>query len=78
MLGCPTATAGPAGGHALTSARAANRYLTGIGEQQPELFVDPLWRQLHMGIVRYIVPFDAAEGLENMCATLPLLASFQD
>jgi hypothetical protein len=60
LLGCPTAIAGQAGGHAVAGKRAANRYQTGIGEQQPELFADPLWRQLHTRIVRYIVPFDAA------------------
>ena len=60
LLGCPTATAGPAGGQAVRGARLASAYLTGIGEQQPQLFADPLWRQLHMGIARYIVPYDAA------------------
>jgi hypothetical protein len=60
LLGCPTAAAGPAAGQAVKGGRPANTYLTGIGEQRPELFAEPLWRQLHMGIARYIVPFDAA------------------
>jgi hypothetical protein len=60
LLGCPTATAGQAARRAAAGARPANKYLTGIGEQQPELFADPLWRQLRTGIARYIVPYDAA------------------
>jgi hypothetical protein len=35
-------------------------YLTGIGDEQTEMFTDKLWRQLHTSIVRYIVPYDAA------------------
>ena len=35
-------------------------YLTGIGDEQDEMFGNPLWRQLHTKIVRYIAPYDAA------------------
>jgi hypothetical protein len=42
------------------SAHAASRYLTGIGDESPEMFGNPLWRQLHTRIVRYIAPYDAA------------------
>ena len=41
-------------------AHAAATYLTGIGDEQPEMFGNPLWTQLHMKIVRYIAPYDAA------------------
>lgn len=41
-------------------ARAASSYLTGIGDEQTEMFVNPLWRQLHTKIARYIAPYDAA------------------
>ena len=34
-------------------------YLTGIGDEQPEMFSNPLWTQLHTKIVRYIAPYDA-------------------
>jgi hypothetical protein len=34
-------------------------YMTGIGDEQPEMFNNPLWRQLHTQIVRYIAPYDA-------------------
>jgi hypothetical protein len=43
-----------------TSAHAAASYLTGIGDEQFEMFTDPLFLQLHMKIVRYIAPYDAA------------------
>jgi hypothetical protein len=39
---------------------AAAYYLTGIGDEQPEMFSNPLWRQLHTKIARYIAPYDAA------------------
>ncbi len=34
-------------------------YMTGIGDEQDEMFGNPLWQQLHTQIVRYIVPYDA-------------------
>jgi Glycosyl hydrolase catalytic core len=42
------------------TAHAAASYLTGIGDEHPEMFGNPLWQQLHTKIVRYIVPYDAA------------------
>jgi hypothetical protein len=41
-------------------AQAASSYLTGIGDQQTEMFTNPLWLQLHTKIARYIAPYDAA------------------
>jgi hypothetical protein len=41
-------------------AHAAATYLTGIGDEQPEMFGNPLWTQLHTKIARYIAPYDAA------------------
>jgi hypothetical protein len=41
-------------------AHAASSYLTGIGDQQTEMFTNPLWTQLHTKIARYIAPYDAA------------------
>jgi hypothetical protein len=41
-------------------AHAGPSYLTGIGDEQPEMFADPMWRQLHVKIARYIAPYDAA------------------
>jgi hypothetical protein len=41
-------------------ARASASYLTGIGDQQTEMFSNPLWGQLKTKIARYIAPYDAA------------------
>lgn len=40
-------------------AHAGASYLTGIGDEQAEMFGNPLWLQLHTRIVRYIAPYDA-------------------
>jgi hypothetical protein len=34
--------------------------MTGIGDEHPEMFANPLWQQLHTRIARYIAPYDAA------------------
>jgi hypothetical protein len=39
---------------------ARTRFLTGIGDEQTEMFGDANWQRLHTKIVRYIVPYDAA------------------
>ena len=41
------------------SAHAASSLLTGIGDEQTEMFTDPNWQQLHTKIARYIAPYDA-------------------
>ena len=41
-------------------AHAANSYLTGLGDEQTNMFGNPLWQQLHTKIARYIAPYDAA------------------
>jgi hypothetical protein len=41
-------------------AHAASSYLVGIADEKTEMFTDPLWKQLHTRITRYIVPYDAA------------------
>src|ERR1700677_3022920 len=35
-------------------------YLTGIADEETEMFSDPLWKQLNTHITRYIAPYDAA------------------
>ena len=40
-------------------AHAAASFMTGIGDEQAEMFTNPLWQQLHTRIVRYIAPYDA-------------------
>ncbi len=41
-------------------AHAASFFTTGIGDEHPEMFTNPLWQQLHTKITRYIAPYDAA------------------
>jgi hypothetical protein len=41
-------------------AHASSSYLTGIGDEQTQMFTSPLWEQLHTKIARYIAPWDAA------------------
>jgi hypothetical protein len=47
-------------GQSSPRAHAAATYLTGIGDEQAEMFGNPLWTQLHTKISRYIAPYDAA------------------
>jgi hypothetical protein len=69
LLGAPSAigggTGGVAGGGAGATiggprAHAAGSYLTGIGDERSQMFANPLYKQLHTRIVRYIAPYDAA------------------
>ncbi len=46
-------------GTAKPRVHAAASYLTGIGDEQSAMFTNPLWRQLHTKVVRYIAPYDA-------------------
>jgi hypothetical protein len=41
-------------------AHAAGSYITGLGDESSTMFVNPLYKQLHTKIVRYIAPYDAA------------------
>jgi hypothetical protein len=63
LLACANVLAGSssyAAGAVKPRAHAASSYLTGIGDQQTEMFANPLWTQLHTKIARYIAPYDAA------------------
>jgi hypothetical protein len=42
------------------AAHSASSFKTGIGDEHPEMFSNPLWTQLHTQIARYIAPYDAA------------------
>jgi hypothetical protein len=55
LLAAPAAARAP-----VPRAHAASFFLTGIGDEHPEMFANPLWQQLHTKIVRYIAPYDAA------------------
>ncbi|HTA14743.1 MAG TPA: hypothetical protein VK781_07790 [Solirubrobacteraceae bacterium] len=64
LLAATTAFAGsgsrPLPASSKASAHDASSYLTGIGDEQTEMFTNPLWQQLHTKIARYIAPYDAA------------------
>jgi hypothetical protein len=63
LLACTSILAGSssyAADAARPRAHTASSYLTGIGDQQTEMFTNPLWTQLHTKIARYIAPYDAA------------------
>ena len=61
LLITTTALAGVLGATAGSSlkqrAHAAASYSTGIGDEQTEMFGNPLWQQLHTKITRYIAPY---------------------
>ncbi len=63
VLAVPSAIGGK---RAEPRAHAAASYLTGLGDEQVEMFGDPLWQQLHTKIVRYIAPYDAAVRSDDM------------
>ncbi|HEX3519388.1 MAG TPA: hypothetical protein VHT29_10180 [Solirubrobacteraceae bacterium] len=47
-------------------AHAASSYLTGLGNETPQMFRDPLFTQLHTKIVRYIAPYDAVAHVASL------------
>jgi len=57
-VGVPAAIS--AGSTHRPTAHAAASFQVGVADEQTEMFSDPLWRQLHTRITRYIVPYDAA------------------
>ena len=68
----------PAGHAREPGARAAGtRYVTGIGDQNAEMFLDPNWQQLHTTIARYIAPYDAAVSRPDFNAAKLWLARAQ-
>jgi hypothetical protein len=65
LLGVSTAVGNTATPRARASAAprsvaASGPYMTGIGDEQTQMFTNPLWQQLRTRIVRYIAPYDAA------------------
>jgi hypothetical protein len=48
------------------SVAASGPYMTGVGDEQSEMFSNPLWQQLRTRIVRYIAPYDAVEHSDSL------------
>ena len=59
--GASGARGGSRGREAVRTHSSAMRFLTGIGDERTEMFTNPLWKQLHTTVSRYIVPFDAVK-----------------
>jgi hypothetical protein len=51
---------------ALPAAAARASYVTGIGDQQPAMFTNPLYQRLGTKIARDIVPYDVVERPEDL------------
>jgi hypothetical protein len=60
VIALESAPGARAGASSKQRAHASSFFLTGIGDQQTEMFTNPLWLQLHTKIARYIAPYDAA------------------
>ena len=58
-MACALAVPGAGARTPQPSAHASASYLTGVGNESPEMFRNPLYVKLHTRIVRYIAPYDA-------------------
>jgi hypothetical protein len=47
-------------------AHAASHVLVGVGDEQVEMFTNPLWAQLHTKVARYIAPYDAVAHRDSL------------
>jgi hypothetical protein len=65
-VGAGAATSARSKHHAATVSGAS--FQTGVGDEQTEMFVDPLWQQLHTKIARYITPYDTAANIKTLTA----------
>ncbi|HSZ14751.1 MAG TPA: hypothetical protein VK790_12025 [Solirubrobacteraceae bacterium] len=60
---------------AATRAHAASSYLTGIGNENPKMFANPLYQQLHTKVVRYVVPYDAVAHSYSLDQAINFIAA---
>jgi hypothetical protein len=56
-------------------AHAASSYLTGIGNENPKMFKNPLYTQLHTKIVRYVAPYDAVSHSWSLDQAINFIAA---
>src|SRR6516164_4804278 len=59
------AAAGPANA-TVTTVATGHGYVTGIGDENPQMFRNPFWLRLHTKIVRYIAPYDAIAHRDSL------------
>ncbi len=58
-LGAISQAGAASGARRAPRAHASSSYLAGIGNENPKMFGNSLYTQLHTTIVRYVVPYDA-------------------
>ncbi len=63
---CALAVPSAIGRDAKATARTASAYMTGLGNETPEMFHRPLYAQLHTRVVRYIAPYDAVSHVASL------------
>jgi hypothetical protein len=49
-----------------TATTTGRGYVTGIGDENPQMFRNPFWLRLHTKIVRYIAPYDAIAHRDSL------------
>ncbi|HST55807.1 MAG TPA: hypothetical protein VLJ42_07915 [Solirubrobacteraceae bacterium] len=64
--------------HKAARAHSASNYLTGIGDEQTEMFTDKHWQQLHTQISRYILPYDVVAHPSDLARASAWIAAAED
>jgi hypothetical protein len=59
-------------------AHAAASVMTGIGDEEAEMFSDPHWLKLHTKIARYIAPYDAAVHSDSLARARAWIAAAEE
>ena len=62
--GSPARSAAAGTAHAASS--HGSYFMTGLGNEESTMFANPLYRQLHTKVVRYVAPYDAAVRLYSL------------
>jgi hypothetical protein len=74
-LGAISQAGAAAGARPAPRAHAASSYLTGIGNENPKMFKNTLYTQLHTKIVRYVAPYDAVAHSWSLDQAIDFIAA---
>jgi hypothetical protein len=74
-LGAISQAGAAAGARRAPRAHAASSYLTGIGNENPRMFKNALYTQLHTKIVRYVAPYDAVSHSWSLDQAINFIAA---
>lgn len=66
LLAVSLTAPGASGRPSKPRAHAASRFLAGVGDEYADMFVSPLWQQLHSKIARYIAPYDTVAHRDSL------------